>query len=175
MAARSAKSGSTTDLLGSPYTRETITLPDDSEGPVVATLVRLPASTRKRRGAVLHVHGFCDYFFQTATAEFFAAAGYDFYALDLRKCGRSLLPHQTPNFCQDLAEYHPELDEAIRIIRERDEHDRVLISGHSTGGLITALWAADRYAEGSPVIDAMVLNSPWLDLQGSLFLRTAGH
>ena len=156
MASRSAKPASTTDLLGSPYTRESITLPDDSEGPVVATLVRLPASTRKKRGAVLHVHGFCDYFFQTATAEYFAAAGYDFYALDLRKCGRSLLPHQTPNFCQDLAEYHPELDEATRVIREEDGHERMLISAHSTGGLITALWSAE------------------LDLQGSLFLRTAG-
>ena len=174
MASRSAKPGSTTDLLGSPYTRESITLPDDSEGPVVATLVRLPASTRKKRGAVLHVHGFCDYFFQTATAEYFAAAGYDFYALDLRKCGRSLLPHQTPNFCQDLAEYHPELDEATRVIREEDGHERMLISAHSTGGLITALWSAERYAEGRPVVDGMVLNSPWLDLQGSLFLRTAG-
>ena len=80
---------------------------------------------------MLHVHGFCDYFFQTATAEFFAALGYDFYALDLRKYGRSLLPHQTPNFCLDLAEYYAELDAAIALIRERDGHDRIARSAHT--------------------------------------------
>jgi alpha-beta hydrolase superfamily lysophospholipase len=149
-------------------------LPDDSEGSVVATLVHLPAATKRPVGAVLHVHGFCDYFFQTVAAQFYAESGYDFYALDLRKYGRSLLPHQTPNFCQDLTEYYPELDEAVRLVRERDGHQRVVISGHSTGGLITALWAADRFTEGRPVAEAMVLNAPWLDLQGSLFLRTAG-
>jgi alpha-beta hydrolase superfamily lysophospholipase len=174
MTAPSSESAPTTDVLGAPYTCETITLPDDAEGAVVATLVRLAAQTKKPVGAVLHVHGFCDYFFQTATAEYFAAAGYDFYALDLRKYGRSLLPHQTPNFCLDLTEYYPELDESLRRIRDRDGHRRVVFSGHSTGGLIGALWAAERYAVGEPVADAMVLNSPWLDLQGSLFLRTAG-
>jgi alpha-beta hydrolase superfamily lysophospholipase len=164
-----------TDILGPPYVSETIALPDDDEGQVVATIVRRPSDKRRPRGgAVLHVHGFCDYFFQTATAEFFAAAGYDFYAVDLRKYGRSLLPHQTPNFCLDLTEYYPELDETLHRIRERDGHRRIVGAAHSTGGLIAALWAADRYAAGDRVADALVLNSPWLDLQGSLFIRTAG-
>lgn len=165
---------SETDLLGAPYTSETLDLADDYEGPVVATLVRRPADTRSAVGAVLHVHGFCDYFFQTGLAEFFTGLGYDFYALDLRKYARSLLPHQTPNFCLDLAEYDEELDAAVDLIRRRDGHRRVIVSGHSTGGLITSLWADRRRAEGSPVADAFVLNSPWLDLQGSLFARTAG-
>jgi alpha-beta hydrolase superfamily lysophospholipase len=164
----------TDEVLGSPYTSETLELADDYEGPVVATLVRLAAQTKRTLGAVLHVHGFCDYFFQTATAEFFAGQGYDFYALDLRKYGRSLLPHQTPNFCMALSEYFPELDAARNLIRSRDGHERVVVSGHSTGALITALWADERSAGGEPLVDAMVLNSPWLDLQGSLFLRTAG-
>ncbi len=162
-----------TDVLGEPYTREVIELPDDYEGPVVATLVRRPSETGVDRGAVLHVHGFCDYFFQTGQAEFYGAQGYDFYALDLRKYARSLLPHQTPNFCLDLAEYFPELDAALDLIRG-DGHERVVVSGHSTGGLIAPLWAAARAAEGDRVADAFVLNSPWLDLQGSFFVRTAG-
>ena len=170
--------GPTTDVLGTPYTRETIALPDDAEGAVVATIVRrpaqLPKDAKRPLGAVLHVHGFCDYFFQTETAEFFASAGYDFYAIDLRKYGRSLLPHQTPNFCLDLAEYYSELDEAVRLIRDRDGHERVVVSAHSTGGLIASLWAADRHADDATVADALVLNSPWLDLQGSFLLRTAG-
>ena len=57
---------------------------------MVATLVRLRAAAPTRR-AVLYLHGFVDYFFQTHLAEFFTERGYDFYALDLRKYGRSLL------------------------------------------------------------------------------------
>jgi alpha-beta hydrolase superfamily lysophospholipase len=162
------------DLLGAPYTAQTLDFPDDYEGPVTAVLVHRPADTSTARGAVLHVHGFCDYFFQVGTAEFFTALGYDFYALDLRKYGRSLLPHQTPNFCLDLAEYYAELDAALQIIRERDGHEVVVVSGHSTGGLVAPLWAAERLAAGDQVADAFILNSPWLDLQGSFFVRTAG-
>lgn len=162
-----------TDVLGAPYTRETIELPDDYEGAVVATLVQRPAQG-ERRGAVLHVHGFCDYFFQTGIADFYTLLGYDFYALDLRKHGRSLLPHQTPNFCLDLAEYDAELNAATALIRARSGFGQVLVDAHSTGGLITALWARRRIDAGDPVASALVLDSPWLDLQGSFLLRTAG-
>src|SRR6185369_15874071 len=99
----------TVDVLGEPYVAETITLPPDDEGEVVATLVRRFAS-RTTTKAVLHLHGFADYFFQTEYAAWWADRGYDFYALDLRKHGRSLLPHQTPNFVTDLRDYYPEID-----------------------------------------------------------------
>jgi alpha-beta hydrolase superfamily lysophospholipase len=163
----------TTDVLGDPFVVETIELPDDSEGPVVATLVHSPAPDGGPR-AVLYVHGFCDYFFQKGLAEFFTGLGYDFYALDLRKYGRSLLPHQTPNFCLDLSEYDAELDEAYRRITERDEHEEVVVVAHSTGGLVTPLWADRRRERGLPGPSAFVLNSPWFDLQGSFLLRTVG-
>lgn len=162
------------DVLGAPYTAQTLEFPDDYEGAVTAVLVHRPADAAPARGAVLHVHGFCDYFFQIGTADFFTAMGFDFYALDLRKYGRSLQSHQTPNFCLDLAEYYPELDAAMEIVRERDGHEVVVISGHSTGGLVAPLWAAERHTDGRRVADAFVLNSPWLDLQGSFFIRTAG-
>jgi alpha-beta hydrolase superfamily lysophospholipase len=162
------------DLLGAPYTRETLPMRDDYEGSVVATLVHRAPDRPASRGAVLHIHGFCDYFFQTVTAEFFTALGFDFFAVDLRKHGRSLLPHQTPNFCLDLAEYHDDLDAALASIRERTGHSRILINAHSTGGLVASLWAADRASQGDLVANAMVFNSPWLDLQGSFFVRTAG-
>lgn len=162
-----------TDILGAPYEAEVIDLPDDDEGPVVATLVRRRAPG-SARGAVLHLHGFCDYFFQTRTADFYVGLGWDFYALDLRKYGRSLLPRQTPNFCRELTEYYPELDAALQRIRQRDGHRTVLLNAHSTGGLLGPLWAHDRRARGSPAVDALVLNSPWLDLHGSLLVRTAG-
>ncbi len=162
------------DVLGDLYTRETLELPADYEGPVVATLVSRIPDNDASRGAVLHVHGFCDYFFQTVTADFFTSLGFAFFAIDLRKCGRSLLPHQTPNFCLDLVEYHAELDLAMDLIRERTGCERLVLSGHSTGGLVAPLWAAAKASQGTPVADALVLNSPWLDLQGSFFLRTAG-
>lgn len=162
------------DVLGAPYTRETLELADDYEGQVVATLVHRAADRVPAVGAVLHVHGFCDYFFQTAMADFYTGLGYDFYAVDLRKCGRSLLPHQTPNFCLALDEYFDELDAALALIRDRDGHRRVVVSAHSTGGLIAPLWAAARPVDRDRAVDAFVLNSPWLDLQGSFFVRTAG-
>jgi len=154
------------DVLGPPYTAETITLPDDEEGEVVATLVRRPAGTRTRR-AVLHVHGFADYFFQTAYAEWWCERGYDFYAVDLRKYGRSIRPHHTPNYVADLHDYFPELDAAWE--RVRRGHGHVVLSGHSTGGLTMPLWADDRRPDAAGI----VLNAPWFDLQGSTLMRLA--
>jgi alpha-beta hydrolase superfamily lysophospholipase len=156
------------DVLGPPYERHTIDLGTDDEGPVVATLVRRRANTPTGR-AVLYVHGFVDYFFQTHLADFFVENGWDFYALDLRKYGRSLLPHQTPNFCRSLTDYYPELDEATRIIRAEDGHDRMLVAAHSTGGLITSLWAHSR--QGHPMIDGLFLNSPFFDFNEPWLIR----
>jgi alpha-beta hydrolase superfamily lysophospholipase len=156
------------DVLGPPYERHTIDLGTDDEGPVVATLVRRRAQVPSRR-AVLYVHGFVDYFFQTHLADFFVDRGWDFYALDLRKYGRSLLAHQTPNFCRSLTDYYPELDEAARIIREVDGHDQLLVAGHSTGGLITSLWAHSRSGQGT--IDGLFLNSPFFDFNAPWFVR----
>ncbi|WP_182523445.1 alpha/beta hydrolase [Nocardioides dongkuii] len=159
-----------TDVLGEPYLAETIELPDDDEGPVVATLVRRGATPTSRR-AVLYVHGFADYFFQTAFADWWAERGYDFYALDLRKYGRSLREHQTANYITDLTEYFAEIDEAWRRITERDGHDHVVVAAHSTGGLTTSLWADERRPDA---LAGLVLNSPWFDMQGGMLLRTVG-
>jgi alpha-beta hydrolase superfamily lysophospholipase len=156
------------DVLGEPYESHTIDLGHDDEGPVVATLVRRRADRPTRR-AVLYVHGFNDYFFQTHLADFFAEQGWDFYALDLRKYGRSLLPHQTPNFTRSMTEYYPELDESARIIRSDDGHDQLLVAGHSTGGLLTALWSHSRQGQG--LVDGLFLNSPFFDFNAPWLLR----
>src|SRR3954471_14182339 len=88
---------------------------DDYDGAVHATLVRLPAGEAPR-GAVLYVHGFADYFFQRHMAERFAAEGYAFYAIDLRKHGRSILPHQHANFCKSIAEHYADISAALDVI-----------------------------------------------------------
>jgi alpha-beta hydrolase superfamily lysophospholipase len=156
------------DVLGPPYERHTIDLGKDDEGAVVATLVRRRAEQPTDR-AVLYVHGFVDYFFQTHLADFFVENGWDFYALDLRKYGRSLLPHQTPNFARSLTDYYPELDEAARIIREQDGHRKMLVAGHSTGGLITSLWSHSRQGQG--LVDGLFLNSPFFDFNVPWLVR----
>jgi alpha-beta hydrolase superfamily lysophospholipase len=135
----------------------TIALPDDVEGPVVATLVRRRAAKAGR--AVLYLHGFIDYFFQAHMAERYLAAGYDFYALDLRKHGRSLRPHQRPNFCRSVGEYYPEIDAALAIIADETGGAPLLLNGHSTGGLIAALYAHDGARRDQ--ISALFLNSPF--------------
>ena len=137
--------------------------PDDYDGRVVATLVRLPAPGT-RRGAVLYVHGFIDYFFQHHMAERFAAEGYAFYALDLRKHGRSLLPHQHACFCKDIAEHYEDLTRALAEIDAP-----VLLAGHSTGGLVCALYAAE--GERRSQLRALWLNSPFLDWRAGGAMR----
>jgi len=136
---------------------------DDYDGRVTATLVRLPAGDAPR-GAALYVHGFIDYFFQRHMAERFAAEGYAFYALDLRKHGRSLLPHQHPCFCKDVAEYHSDITRALEEIG-----GPVLLAGHSTGGLVCALYAA--LGERKEQLRALWLNSPFFDWKVQGFKR----
>jgi alpha-beta hydrolase superfamily lysophospholipase len=157
-------SGAHPDILGAPYVATTLRLRPDDEGEVVATLVHRPCDTETQR-AVLHVHGFADYFFHTGVADFWCEQGYDFYALDLRKYGRSLLPHQTPNYAADLADYYEELDLALAEVTAN--HDHVVLSAHSTGGLTVPLWASDRGLE----VAGVVLNAPWLDMHGDPLTR----
>ena len=152
------------DLLGAPYTSETLALRPDVEGEVVATLVHRPADVPTGK-AVLHVHGYCDYFFQTGAADFWVRNGYDFYALDLRKYGRSLRPHQTPNYVADLSTYYEELDLAFERIALHHHH--LVFSAHSTGGLTVPLWLHDRGHQAA----GLFLNAPWIDMHGDAFTR----
>jgi alpha-beta hydrolase superfamily lysophospholipase len=163
------------DVLGEPFTAETVVMPDDQEGEVVATLVRRPGVKPHRTRtpltrAVLHVHGYADHFFQTDYAAWWAERGYDFYALDLRKCGRSFRSHQTPHFVSDLREYFADIDAAWSRIVGRDGHDHVVLSGHSTGGLTVGLWANDRRPSA---LAGLLLNSPFTDIAGGALLRIA--
>ena len=103
--------------------------------------------------------GYIDYFFQSHLGAQFIANGFDFYALDLRKYGRSLLAHQHPNYCKDIAEYFEEITFAIRQIHESSNGDRFLL-GHSTGGLIASNYMND--GQEKELIKGLILNSPFL-------------
>ncbi|MPV51837.1 alpha/beta fold hydrolase [Corynebacterium sp. zg331] len=131
----------------------------------MATLVRAETSLDNPRPAVLWLHGMTDYFFHAHVAERFTDQGYAFYALDLRKCGRSHRPGQHWHYTSDLRHYYPELNATARLLAQR--HGGVIPLAHSTGGLIATLWldhlrAADPGLFGR--IPAAILNSPWLDM-----------
>jgi alpha-beta hydrolase superfamily lysophospholipase len=146
--------------------------PDDYDGAVTATLVRFPGREAPF-GPVLYVHGFSDYFFQRHMAERFSLEGFAFYALDLRKHGRSLRSHQHPNFCKHVDEYYADLDAAIAAIGAP-----VLLAGHSTGGLVCSLYAHEGARRGD--VRALWLNSaffqwrapsarlPWLHVAAAM-------
>lgn len=158
------------DVLGDLWTARTLPLRPDAVTRVtgvepVATLVSL-RDVDPDRVAVLYVHGFVDYFFHAHLAAPLADAGYQLYALDLRDCGRSRRPGRPPDTTDRLATYVEEIDLAVRALRA--VHRRVVMLGHSTGGLVAALWADSR----RDVLDALVLNSPWLDLRGTWLERT---
>jgi alpha-beta hydrolase superfamily lysophospholipase len=159
------------DLLGADFQARTLALEPDDEGEVVATLVRHappgPPQTDQSR-VVLYLHGWNDYFFQTELAEYWHRQQASFYALDLRKYGRSLREHQTPNYITDLKTYDEELGAALDLIRAEHSNAQLLVMAHSTGGLIAALWAARHPGE----ITSLVLNSPWLELAGASFARS---
>ena len=143
-----------TDVLGAPYAAETLELRPDDEGEVVATLVQPTARTRRpaRRCCTCTASPTTSSRPPPPTSG--ASAGYDFYALDLRKYGRSLRPHQTPNYVADLTAYYEELDDASR--SRADGHDHVVLSAHSTGGLTVPLWLLDRR---SAELAGIVLNA----------------
>lgn len=173
-----ASFGPVPDIL-SGFEAVTLDVGTDDEGPVVATLVRRLAGAQPSKSAVLYVHGYNDYFFQTHLADYWHARGTDFYALDLRKSGRSLRPGQTPFFMTDVAQFDPELDAAMAVIGA-DGHDTVVINAHSTGGLIAVLWLHDRerrtVRSSDPTVAGVVLNSPFLALDpGPRHRAAAAH
>ena len=154
------------DILGDGFEQRTLPLGEDDEGPLFATLVRsAPGPVRSIAGPlrdvdVLSVHGWSDYFFQPAQAHFWTGLGARFHALDLRKYGRSLREGQTPGYITRLDDYDADIAAALKAMGKRKGR-RLVLLGHSTGGLILALWAARHKGRAA----ALILNSPWLELQ----------
>lgn len=145
------------DELGNGLMCRTIEMPDDYEGKVVCTLIKR-VTTQKSDKAVLYVHGFNDYFFQTEMADRFNEEGYNFYAIDLRKYGRSLLQRQKRCNTKSVEEYFADIDSAVNIIRS-EGNNSIILMGHSTGGLTTSLYCHSK-GDDCPV-DALILNSPF--------------
>jgi alpha-beta hydrolase superfamily lysophospholipase len=131
------------------------------DGPVEVVLVRRHRSVAGTR-AVLYIHGYGDYFFQTHLADFYNQAGLHFYAVELRRHGRAMRAHQWPNYTADIDEYLQDVDTAVSRLRAEEHIDWLLLNGHSTGGLVTALYAHRGQQRAS--VSAVFLNSPFLDM-----------
>lgn len=150
-----------TDILGDGYEARYVKQPDDYSGNVRSTIIRKNAKCDSSKHAILYVHGFNDYFFQKEMGDRFVDSCYNFYAVDLRKYGRSLSNGQTPFEARDLKEYFTDIDSALQQI-VTDGNKKITLMGHSTGGLITSYYLASNTNIKYPVIN-LILNSPFLD------------
>lgn len=172
------------DLLGPGFEAISLELPRDEEGELPATLVRhLPAAdphripgTPDRGGFVfLYMHGWNDYFYQREMARHVSLAGGYFFALDLSKYGRSWRPWQTFGWTEDVLGYDLDLAAALEQIRKLHPDLPLLLSGHSTGGLVACYWAMRNRAQ----LSALLLTSPWIEMPKGMIQRktafTAGN
>ena len=127
----------------------------------------------KPRASILYIHGFNDYFFQRELAEKIDSAGYSFYAIDLHAYGRSFQEGEKLGALREIKEYYAEIDSAIKKIRLAEgDSTKLVILGHSTGGLIASLYASDN--DNGKDLAAIVLNSPFFEMNYPWIVRTAG-
>jgi alpha-beta hydrolase superfamily lysophospholipase len=140
----------------------TLKLKANKFGENKATLYEHPFQGKSNK-SVLYLHGFNDYFFQEHMADWFTALKIKFFALDLRRYGRSLMSHQKPNNTHNLREYDEEITMALDQIQGMG--NEIVLLGHSTGGLIAALYC-HHYRQDLKV-KALILNSPFFDFNMS--------
>lgn len=137
------------------------------DGPCRSTIVR-KLSAKPSHKAFLYIHGFNDYFFQKEMGYRFVDSGFNFYAVDLRRYGRSLEPWQYPFNIRDIKEYFADIDSALSQIR-RDGNTDITLGGHSTGGLTTAYYVS-QHPQNCPV-NRLVTDSPFLEWNFNSFYR----
>lgn len=140
------------------YVKRSLPLPAEDDGRLTATLVYAEGTLDQPQSGVtvLYLHGFVDYFFQTHVAEAFRAAGHRFFALDLRRYGRSLQPTHRPNYARQVSEYDEEISAAIEFAGGGGP---VTLLAHSTGGLIASLYA--KHGNQRSRVQRLILNSPF--------------
>lgn len=154
------------DFLGPLYCSRTFRFTSKGREAVNTLVHRTdnPPSTR----AILYIHGYTDYFFQTELADFFIEQGYCFYAIDLQGYGRSLRPNLPPNWCESIDQYQDDLHIALATMKQ-DGIESTTLLAHSTGGLVAANYLA--YSEQTKAntadiakVSGLMLNSPFLAL-----------
>lgn len=160
-------------LVSYPFGASGKSAPQDSavvQDSTAAPQDSLNGTVNKPKAAVLYIHGFNDYYFQTLTAEKLDSAGYAFFAIDLHNYGRSYRQGEVLGELRDVTSYFPEIDSAWKKIEAAVGKDvpKVLL-GHSTGGLVSLVFADVR--EKGKDFDAIVLNSPFMEMNYSWLMR----
>lgn len=160
------------DYLGDNWIARTIFLREFDAGtpegrPDVAVLTSEADADELVRAtgmAALWLPGFIDSFFHVEQAAAWRAEGVALYGLDFRRSGRALRVSNRRDDVRDLLIREEEVSAALAHLRIQGAEKIVLI-GHSTGGLQVALYADRHPGE----VAAIILNSPWLDHNGPEF------
>ncbi len=166
-------SGPSPDYLGPTWQAHTIFLEEDDGGapkgrPDVAILLHESDAHElvSRSGAVsLYLPGFVDTFFHVEQANAWREVGVPLVGLEFRRSARALRSAASRDDIRDIYVREEEIGAALAYIREDLGASKIILIGHSTGGLQAALWAGDH----PRTVDAVILNSPWLDHNGSKF------
>jgi alpha-beta hydrolase superfamily lysophospholipase len=156
------------DILGPGFEQLTLELgADAAPATLVRSLPRMPWLRPLNGVDVLYVHGWSDYFFQTELA-LLDGPRCAVLRLDLR-IRPEPAPGQIPGYVTTLDDYDPDIAAALAAMGTHHRGRRLVLLGHSTGGLTLSLWAARHRGAAS----AVVLNSPWLELQTGAIGRQA--
>ncbi len=150
------------------YLKQTLALPPEDDGELVATLVYKEGALQ-RSGShppIIYLHGFIDYFFHTHVAEAFERAGFRFAALDLRRYGRSLRANNRPNYATRIDDYFPEISAAIEVVGQGNP---VMLVAHSTGALAAAIYS--KRGPKVSQIQGLIFNSPFLKFPTTPYLQ----
>ncbi len=154
------------DILGNYYECATIKHPDDYAGNVRSSIIRRKTNKFSNK-AILYIHGFSDYYLQAEFGEICNEHGYNFYAVDLRKYGRSYISGQQFFQVRNLDEYFPDIQAAVDLMK-LDGIKECALLGHSTGGLTASLYMS-RHPDS--LISVLLLNSPFLAWNLPWYLR----
>ncbi|MDO5025164.1 MAG: alpha/beta fold hydrolase [Trueperella sp.] len=163
------------DYLGPTWQARTIFLTQDDGAapagkPDVAVLVAeqdAPNLIQETGLAALWLPGYLDSFMHVEQAQAWRAAGIALVGLDFRREGRAVRDPKHQGYIRDLLVREEEIAAALELLRSWGA-ERIVLIGHSMGGLQAALWA-DRHPG---TVAAVILNSPWLEQFGPEFLRT---
>lgn len=141
------------DYLGPEWVATSFALAEDDGGcppgrPDVAVLVHERDAGRlaaESKAAALYLPGFLDTFCHVGQAAAFRALGVPLAGLDMRRCGRATRSAASRDDLRDICVREEEIGLALDRLRELGA-ERIVLIGHSTGGLQAALWAADHPA-----------------------------
>eukprot|EP00036_Acanthoecidae_sp_10tr_P013602 CAMPEP_0206293804 /NCGR_PEP_ID=MMETSP0106_2-20121207/4325_1 /ASSEMBLY_ACC=CAM_ASM_000206 /TAXON_ID=81532 /ORGANISM="Acanthoeca-like sp., Strain 10tr" /LENGTH=838 /DNA_ID=CAMNT_0053724409 /DNA_START=240 /DNA_END=2753 /DNA_ORIENTATION=- len=146
------------------------------------------------KNALVWIPGRNDSFFHVHILDRLLEAGFDLHALDLRRCGRAqfsvdgervndeLLAHDS----HDFREYFEEIDATLKWLKNPRDlpnstflvhggcgkvYENIVMYSHSTGGLVAALYGADRGGAWRGAIDGFIFNSPFWTWNVAMYER----